>query len=635
MPDQRINRPELRYQDSLSQSELERDETLFEDCVNCNDVLNDNTTEVVNDNGEHLCSSCYDSIHTTCNCCDVEMLRSDANHTEDGDVCSDCRSEDYFDCNICGDVSHSDHCVYSSDRDIDMCENCYEDDEYVESEDRRSDEVNWNVFNNSYVIDNTDFVTPINSGYNMSESLDLSFNPKILKNTFDVTYTNREGFENSFNLIKSRRYQGVEIEFNSYDSYDRGEIYNSLHGAMLATRSNRFKRSDWSDYMERSLQVVYDGSVIGENHPHGAEIVMSPRRGDVLYEDLKTVNQSLKSHFDAYISHKCGYHLHIDVRDYDWYHFAVLLAMTKLIEPHIFCWMPASRRTSRWCHPVSQQWGDFSFINDRMSLVDTYYDGDSYRNEKYHDKRYSGMNLHSHFQGNQGLELRYHSGTLNPDKMLHWSIVWSQIVDKCYDIGSELQEKYDDGSGGSWFRNTPFIKSLQNVVSEETKVKILTAYETSTSTQFSESIESNNMLLKVSEIVRRELKIPIQDLNLEYDFHRLSSLVGVSTGHGAMNNPTMSMDNMFSIFEIPTKTRLFYGDWLERRQRSNYYSDPNHVEKCYSKTTRFVEYNKNFNDFENVGFIEHRIPTINDLESIHQDVRYRLRPELIEDYINL
>jgi len=613
-----------------SNHEVERDERVFSNCETCSTELNDDVTTRTNDNGDEHCEDCYCENYSQCNSCGEELHNDDAlsvNNSREH-VCEGCYDEHYGTCERCEYATEYDHLVYNDTYGGDLCHSCNDEYEDEHSSTRFPD---WSVMDNDYVNSCRDFVNPRNSGYNMSQTTG-----KVVKQVFDVEPRVRQEFKDSFTLIKSSRYQGVEIEFNTNYSVSRDEIYHRLNAMLMTSRTSRFRKNDWHDYTERSLFIANDGSVTSAEHEHGAEIVMSPRRGDVLYRDLEVVNKSMKQDFDAYISSRCGYHLHIDTRDYDWYHFAVLLAMTKLIEPHIFSWLPSSRRTSRWCHPVSQNWQSFKNICDRETFVEFYYDGDSYRDDKYHDKRYCGLNLHSHFQANQGTELRYHSGTLNPDKMLHWSIVWSQIIDTCYQIGNDLHYNRDPRDD-YWFGKTDFIKSLSDVVCKETRVKIndtLSLIRGLDSTQ--DILEAQR---KTSQLIRREIGLKPNSWTLdgkavEYDFNRLTSLVGVATGYGNHNRPTMTANCLFDLFNIPDKTRIFYRNWLADRMSSNYYADPHHVEKCFTKTTRFVEYNKNLRQFNNVSWMKHRIPLTERLNEIYSDVRYRLQPSLVSEYID-
>jgi hypothetical protein len=50
------------------------------------------------------------------------------------------------------------------------------------------------------------------------------------------------------------------------------------------------------------------------------------------------------------------------------------------------------------------------------------------KESKYHDSRYTGVNLHSLFSDGH-LEIRYHSGTLNAIKILEWTALHQAILD--------------------------------------------------------------------------------------------------------------------------------------------------------------------------------------------------------------
>lgn len=612
-----------RYQDGI---EVERREILYADCEICSVSLDDDCESTTNSEDDEFCLSCYEDLYTNCERCSEELERADSYANES--LCETCYDETHGSCGRCDYVDHFDNLRYDDEYGDDLCYGCYDD---VRSLRENSGPI-WTVMDNNFVVTNNDFINPSSSGYDMRQ-----INGDIIQQIFDNEPSVRDGFKDSFKLIKSGRYQGVEIEYNTYDPTDRDEIFWNLNARLMASRTKRFRARDWEDYTNRSLQVINDGSVTSHEHQHGGEVVCLPRRGDVLYRDLQTITKTMKSDFDAYVSSRCGYHLHIDTRDYDWYHFAVLLAMTKLIEPHIFSWLPSSRRKSRWCHPVSQNWSQFKDLHDRNSFIDFYYDDERYRDDKYHDKRYTGLNLHSHFQANQGTELRYHSGTLNPDKMLHWSIVWSQIIDKCYEIGNDLYSNRTSETS-HWFGDSLFLTSLSDIVCPETLNNILET--TSFSKNEVNSVE--DILVQqasMSRRIRRELGLEVNNFSsdgetIEYDFNRLSSIVGVSTGYGNHNRPTMTANGIFRLFDIPDTTREFYRKWLSDRMSSSHYADPNHVEKCFTKTTRFVEYNENLRQFDNVSFLEHRIPLTDRLEDIYTDVRYRLQPSLVSEYID-
>jgi len=462
--------------------------------------------------GDEICESCRDDHYEYCSNCSEYDHGNNMHSAPDGtSYCSDGCFYDYcFHCDGCEDVGWTDEIYYNESDGCNYCEYCYQDND-------EEDYYEWSVFSPSYVSDNDNWITPSRNSYK----------------------------EDTFNLIKSKRYQGVEIECNDHGNYSRRILEKMLARKIDDTREvskmvemEQETHPHWSRIS--GLDITSDGSITGGDDEYGYEYVLKPRRGDVLFTDLQTITQALIDS-DCYISRKCGYHLHIDIRDYDWYHLTTLLAMTKLIEPHIYSWCPISRLKGNWCNPVSQSWYDIRHISGREKFIEQYYDGDrKFRTDKYHDKRYHGLNLHSHFGTNQGVELRYHAGTLNATKMLHWSIFWSQVVDKCWEIGENI-------------RGSDFFDGLTS--REDIKVS------------------DENSVRSVS--------------NLFFD------------------RPTMDIKNVFDTFDIPQITRDFYA----KRQieiQNNPATPSEHFQRCFHKTTHFVEFDKEKLNFKTIKKLPHR-----------------------------
>ncbi len=487
------------------------------ECDCCNEIFDENDeVSTMIAGGDEVCENCRDEHYEYCSGCSEYLDSEEVSSSPDGSVyCSDGCFYDYcFYCEGCGDVHWLDDSCHSDSDGYQYCEYCYADE---------GDSYDWEVYSSSYVKNNDGWTTPSRNFYE----------------------------SDTFDLIKSKRYQGVEIECNDHGNHSRRELEVLLARRVDATRAvSKVDEMTDEEYPHWSrisgLQVTSDGSITGGDDEYGFEYVLQPRRGDMLFTDLQTITQALID-YNCYISRKCGYHLHIDIRDYDWYHMTTLLAMTKLIEPHIYSWCPISRLKGNWCNPVSQSWYDIRQINGRDEFMERYYDGDrKFRNDKYHDKRYHGLNLHSHFGSNQGVELRYHAGTLNATKMLHWSIFWSQVVDKCWDIGEKVgvDMKNSDFFGGITFR-----EDIERAVSEADENPVIT--------------------------------------NLFFD------------------RPTMDIKNVFDTFDIPQMTRDFYA----KRQieiQNNPATPSDHFQRCFNKTTHFVEFDKEKLNFKTINKLPYR-----------------------------
>lgn len=532
------------------------DELLTCTCEDCG-VMEDSPEDYhyTNDDGDIICDDCWNN-YCDCVSCGGTYLTDDLLYSDNDSeyYCNDCYSDTFISCNHCGDeIYHDDEC-YNENTDESLCYSCYENGD--------SDSPEWSVHSSSYVNDNSDFVNPRTDQY--------------------------ESVGDTFEHIKSRRYVGVEIETNT--RYEPNDYYDIKHRIKRRIASTR----DIDDTIIRD-RVVSDGSVTNGDHPHGFEVVMDPRRGDILYQDVKSVCDHLKEEEDAYVSVKCGLHIHIDIRDYDWYHFQVLALMTKMIEPHVYTWVPESRLKSNWCRPVSQNVQDFKYVSNRDEFIDFWYDHSSYNNDKYNDKRYHGLNFHSHFQANQGIEIRYHGGTLNPDKIKHWIIFWTNVVDKCKEIGDK--EIADGNLSDENFQNTSLMQSIENsfdFTSSHIFNKLRQKY--SSEAKFTDIKE----YYKDSEFLRDYLKL--DKLDKPY-------LIPSMLDHirNRKNGAVMSIENIFDVFEIPKDTQDFFDS------RSNELSHKESIiRECFKNKSCIVEFDASTNKFIYIDNLGAYLPTIAD-----------------------
>jgi len=443
-----------------------------------------------------------------------------------------------------------DDAIYHENRDEYYCDGCVPPD----------DEVEWDVYSNNYVKENDDFVHPAFDGY----------------------------AEDTFNDIKSKRYVGIEIETNYESEISNDDVTHYLRNRIRRTRID-------SDNLMRRDTAVYDGSVTNGDHPFGNEIVMHPRRGDRIFSDVETICESLRQ-LDAYVSVKCGLHLHVDTRDYDWYHFSVLTMMTKLIEPHVYTWVPPSRLSGQWSRPVSQPVSDFRYVADRESFIDFYYDNGGFSDEKYNSKRYHGLNLHCHFQANQGTEIRYHGGTLNPDKIKHWTIFWTNVIDTCYDIAEELRHQ-GHFSNYSSFGDTNMYKSLVNTKNGKVYKTLRSKYG-KYNIDYGQSTDIKEYK-KDSELLRRYLRLPKKDK--PYLVQPMLEFVRRRQEHSFM-----SIQSIFDLFDIPTETQKFFQGRTEEILGRN----DDHFQRCFTNKKSVVEFDRQTMTFKHVSSLPSQFLTI-------------------------
>ena len=534
-------------------------------CEDCNEEVVEDGNHYTNSSGDPLCDSCAEN-YVSCNCGE-DVHEEDAYEFDGSYFCQSCYDEEVGFCTSCDYEMYRNDMNWSDRYGDYLCDDCYDEHESHGQPD-------WEVYNHSYVVNRTDWVHPERHFYT----------------------------RDTFRWIKSRRYVGLELETNFRYDESLGDVADDLNYELGNTRDTASSDAYYSLGMSN---FVYDGSVTSQRHRYGGELVMRPRRGDRLLHDADFFCKRLESQWNAYASWKTGLHLHIDVQDYDWVHASVITLFTKLMEPHIYTWLPKSRYYGsggqRWGRPVSQAVNDFKYIQDRDSFVDFYYDNGGYTNEKYNDKRYHGLNWHSHFQANQGLEIRYHSGTLQTDKIKYWTKFWTQVVDRSYEIAEEIK---DDMGNYANFGDTDMFKSLWLSSTINTKLSQI-------SNQFSEFTDegmSSDVFeyRKKSEVLRRYLGLPKKDRPylLQPMVHYLR--------HRA-NRSCMSLDNIYDVFDIDVDTKCYFRNRkedlrnaMEEHTATKFYND------VFYNVNSIVEFNKETKTFEYKDIFKDTFLLVND-----------------------
>ena len=570
--------------ESRQSVEQEMNESLCH-CADCGEQESVSSNYAyTNSDNEPVCDTCSDN-YTDCYNCEETINVDDAEYGHGDAYCQSCFEDNFTHCDSCGDACHVDDANWSERSGGYVCESCYDDENYSTPD--------WEVMSKEYVETRTSFVNPKYDRYE----------------------------KDTFNLIESKRSIGVEIETNFNDDYSFSEIADDLRVQVGKTRD-----ADVDDWYELGrLRMTNDTSTTNHRHPYGGEVVMNPRRGDILVQDVDSICQTLQQDWGAYASVKTGLHLHVDVQDYDWLHASVLTFFTKMMEPHIYTWLPKSRwygsGHQRWARPVSQSVNDFNYISDRDSFVEFYYDNGGYTDEKYNDKRYHGLNWHCHFQSNQGVELRYHSGTLQTDKIKHWTIFWTKVIDKCYDIGQELAY---NGSPYQ-FGDTTLYKSLvvpQRIVAKCSRIleKYCDVYVGFDGVQDRHIGKSSdiNQYRRDSEMLRRYIGLEKKDSP-----YQLQPMVDyVRQRH---NQAVMSVDNIFDVFDIPTETRNYF---MNRKRQLQNAMLPDTARQFYDDVfhniTSVVEYNDKTMMFEYKDIFQQSFPLVINLgmPTHYRDVNY-------------
>ena len=221
----------------------------------------------------------------------------------------------------------------------------------------------------------------------------------------------------SFAKIKSKRLVGLAFECYS-DGWDYWDGATEVDGNWRAVHDGSI--SPWGD---RSKGVEFVSRV--------------PKNGDALWKDVEYITDYTSTNFA--VNRSCGVHVHVDGRDLEWKAIKNLLLLGKSVQNILYKMLPPSRDTSRWCKRIPMSRESIRDIGSNQDFIDSWYSswGVDPSMDKYNDARYCNMNMHARIL-HGSIEFRYHSGTLNKEKLLHWIRICTSIVDKARDITLNL-----------------------------------------------------------------------------------------------------------------------------------------------------------------------------------------------------
>lgn len=202
-----------------------------------------------------------------------------------------------------------------------------------------------------------------------------------------------------------------------------------------------------TDIYRLSAGIPKECGISGDGSIHtdegaGVEIQTPKLKGAKGEELVHLITDQLKE-IGASVNKSCGLHIHLDGkgiveasrREYP----VALLQLWKahlIFEDSIMSFLPYERRVNDFCRPMRDSFS-VSQINGCESLLDieklwykerTYSSIKSSKNHHYHSSRYFGVNFHS-LLGHGHLEIRYHSATTNPRKILEWANLHALIMD--------------------------------------------------------------------------------------------------------------------------------------------------------------------------------------------------------------
>jgi len=157
-----------------------------------------------------------------------------------------------------------------------------------------------------------------------------------------------------------------------------------------------------------------------------------------------------------------------------------LLAIYSTFDDVFRALQPKSRRMNTYCHSVSKLYSleDIKNCSDYEELETMYYREQNLvqkdkrkQGGKYDQSRYSALNLHILFSKGKTIEIRYHTPTLNAEKILRWTELHQGIFDNFKNFNFESLERVAS-------ENTNALQKLDMLckcacISEETKAYLI------------------------------------------------------------------------------------------------------------------------------------------------------------------
>jgi hypothetical protein len=200
------------------------------------------------------------------------------------------------------------------------------------------------------------------------------------------------------------------------------------------------------DELPRAVGMGADGSLGND----GLEI-RTPRLAGAKGEALiRHITNRLERH-EARVNRSCGLHVHLDTSDInEARHLRHLWALYLAFEDVLLSLLPSSRRSSGYCKALRRYFHAQEILEclTREELEAIWYrardseEVSKLKIIKSHDSRYIGLNLHSLFHANHA-EIRYHSGTVNAEKILQWVNLHALLFDKAASV--EARTVIEDG----------------------------------------------------------------------------------------------------------------------------------------------------------------------------------------------
>lgn len=247
------------------------------------------------------------------------------------------------------------------------------------------------------------------------EREDISFHSPVFKDTFITTTKGK--------IVASVRPVGVELEVE----------YKKKKDALTAQKG-----------LPKEVGIGTDGSIQGM----GLELRFPPASGKKLEEMVEKTCDVLKAN-NFVVNPSCGFHIHMDMEDLATKDPVMQLNALKMIwcmyltfEDVITSFLPHTRRAEgdngkRYCQSLRSEYSIQEVLNcvNRDELERLWYRVKHIKHlneakaDTRHATRYRGINFHPYWREGH-MEIRYHTGTIRPEKILHWANLHTLVLDK-------------------------------------------------------------------------------------------------------------------------------------------------------------------------------------------------------------
>lgn len=182
--------------------------------------------------------------------------------------------------------------------------------------------------------------------------------------------------------------------------------------------------------------LVPDGSVSA-----GYEIRTAPAYGATFCEMIEQITAEARKS-SSLVNHKCGLHVHVDMRDTKIEHMFNFAFFWSLFEMQLFAMQPASRRgigkeATGFCKPLSTRWRVMQVLDKPEYTIDHnlgfLLTGKMAKFSKIIAEggggdRYHAFNMDS-FRRHKTVEIRLAAGTLLPEKIVPWAVICVALRD--------------------------------------------------------------------------------------------------------------------------------------------------------------------------------------------------------------